>query len=407
MSKKLMLITRRFPYFKTEAFLESEIGYLAEKFDEIHIFPSQIGEYRRATPANVYVHDAFSYKFQDKKGRAVKAALSGFFWKSVFDHRKQIKNSKDIFQLFRFASSFLCYKSHFGKDKNVPAGSTVYTYWLNDATFAFVRLKEEKKIDCTVVSRAHRFDIYEGLDSTVRFWPYRRETLKKIDRIYSISADGKDYLENSYKLDNANIVVSKLGIIDRGKLSLNSKSGSLSIVSVSRVAPMKRVDFIFNSVLQFASENKDMEIVWTHFGDGDGLEKIKLEAGKQNLNGFKAVFKGHVANAEIYSFYESEPVDLFINLSSSEGIPVSIMEAQCYGIPVIATNVGGSGEIVNDSNGYLLPADPSVSEVVSAIDHVIKSGIQKQYIKDQWNESFNAKINYPQFTESLMTLQES
>ena len=47
-----------------------------------------------------------------------------------------------------------------------------------------------------------------------------------------------------------------------------------------------------------------------------------------------------------------------MNVSESEGIPVSIMEASSFGIPVIATNVGGVGEIVeNGYNGLLLNKD--------------------------------------------------
>ena len=45
------------------------------------------------------------------------------------------------------------------------------------------------------------------------------------------------------------------------------------------------------------------------------------------------------------------PVDLFLTVSANEGIPVSIMEAQSFGIPVIATDVGGISEIVNNVNG--------------------------------------------------------
>jgi len=46
---------------------------------------------------------------------------------------------------------------------------------------------------------------------------------------------------------------------------------------------------------------------------------------------------------DVLNYYASNPVDVFINTSSSEGLPVSIMEAMSFGIPVIATNVGGTG----------------------------------------------------------------
>ncbi len=61
-----------------------------------------------------------------------------------------------------------------------------------------------------------------------------------------------------------------------------------------------------------------------------------------------------MSNDKILDVYEQFDVDFFINLSDSEWIPVTIMEAMPMGIPVIDRNVGGISEIVNKSNGLLL-----------------------------------------------------
>jgi glycosyltransferase involved in cell wall biosynthesis len=66
-------------------------------------------------------------------------------------------------------------------------------------------------------------------------------------------------------------------------------------------------------------------------------------------------------------FYSNNPVDLFLNVSESEGIPVSIMEAMAAGIPVIATDVGGSAEIVDDSVGTIVPADTTAESLAKSI----------------------------------------
>ena len=66
---------------------------------------------------------------------------------------------------------------------------------------------------------------------------------------------------------------------------------------------------------------------------------------------------GHYPNEELLRYYGSNHVDLFINTSSTEGVPVSIMEAQSFGIPVIATDTGGVKEVVTEGTGSLLPVD--------------------------------------------------
>ena len=99
--------------------------------------------------------------------------------------------------------------------------------------------------------------------------------------------------------------------------------------------------------------------------------------------------------------------DLFINVSSSEGIPVSIMEAMSFGIPVIATDAGGTNEIVKDGyNGYLLPVNIEAEEIASAIKKFIllpdaqKSELSKN-ATTTWKEQYNAELNYNTFIESL------
>lgn len=49
MKKQLILITNYYPFYKGEEYLESEINYLAEKFDEIYIIPTMINNKMNVT----------------------------------------------------------------------------------------------------------------------------------------------------------------------------------------------------------------------------------------------------------------------------------------------------------------------------------------------------------------------
>jgi glycosyltransferase involved in cell wall biosynthesis len=68
-------------------------------------------------------------------------------------------------------------------------------------------------------------------------------------------------------------------------------------------------------------------------------------------------FLGHVDPRQVLPYYISRRIDLFVNVSSTEGVPFSVMEALSAGIPVFATAVGGTGEIVDDTVGRILPED--------------------------------------------------
>nr|WP_128128927.1 glycosyltransferase [Fusobacterium varium] len=117
-------------------------------------------------------------------------------------------------------------------------------------------------------------------------------------------------------------------------------------------------------------------------------------------------FKGRLENKEILKFYFKNNIKFFIHLSSTEGLPVSMMEVQSFGIPIIATNVGGVNEIVNEKTGILLSANPTILEIIDGIEKILnmsKNEYDEYRINSyiNWHENFNAKKNYKDFVMEL------
>jgi len=85
---------------------------------------------------------------------------------------------------------------------------------------------------------------------------------------------------------------------------------------------------------------------------GDGPERVKIQdlIKKYRLDG-RFMLRGFVS--DISPFYRG--LDLYLNTSVNEGIPISVLEAMAHGLPVIAPKVGGLAEIVTDSvDGFLV-----------------------------------------------------
>ena len=93
-------------------------------------------------------------------------------------------------------------------------------------------------------------------------------------------------------------------------------------------------------------------------------------------------------------------------MSETEGISVSIMEAQSAGIPVLATNVGGTSEIVNSENGFLIEKDFNMDNLVSIIQKYLSSTDEEKQQKrkasyENWKQNYNAETNYNEFIKLL------
>ena len=80
-----------------------------------------------------------------------------------------------------------------------------------------------------------------------------------------------------------------------------------------------------------------------------------------------------------------------------------------FGIPVIASNVGGTSEIVNNENGILLSSNPSKQEVCTAINSFysltsFEKNNKKLLAYETWNEKYRLEKNYNKFFEAIDSL---
>lgn len=78
----------------------------------------------------------------------------------------------------------------------------------------------------------------------------------------------------------------------------------------------------------------------------------------------KVVFTGQISYQSVADRLRRSSA--FISFSNFENQPCSILEALCCGLPVISTNVGGIGEIINEQNGILIEAgnEPQLLEAI-------------------------------------------
>lgn len=86
---------------------------------------------------------------------------------------------------------------------------------------------------------------------------------------------------------------------------------------------------------------------------GEGSYRQELETMAAKVGGSRVVFLGEKNRDEIIEILSI--ADVFVNPSYSEGLPTSVLEAAAVGLPIVATDVGGTREIITDGkDGFLV-----------------------------------------------------
>ncbi len=418
MSKCLILLTNITPLEKGEAFVKNEIPFLSDAFDRVLVLALQKtqGELiNNNFPENV---DVFEVSHSNEKTEKLKSKIFGSL--SLLKPTEIMKNELKVIENNFKRSAFLGYFENRSKIKFnqcLPILNSydfshydevvIYSFWFFLPCRVGIEIKNylnNKNIKTSFISRAHGYDLYEYVNA-LNYLPEREFLAENADLILPCSMNGAEHLEAIIPEYKNKIHCHYLGSYDNG---LSSYSSTFHIVTCSRSTGVKRLDKLIDALSSL--KNEAIEIYWTHIGDGELQEKIKALA-KDKLHFMDFEFLGQMDNNQVMDYYSSHPVNLFVNVSSSEGLPVSIMEATSFGIPVLATDVGGTHEIIKDNfNGKLISKDFTDDEFKNALLEIYnleKADYEKLRFNARafWAQNFDAQKNYTEFSNLIKNLE--
>lgn len=376
--KRLLFFTSQYPSRTGDGnFIKNEIQALSEGFDKIYIARLSKGSASdtHELPDNVeVVFDGFVNK-KDIIKRGVFNTTSVWVVCKLFFN--DVLKVKSITHLQWFILAILIGRGVYSNtkikellNKYNSDDLDLYFFWGTGMSYLIPWLgKFSNKINV----KFHGGDLYINRRGYI---PFRKAILSRANKLITISNDGKLYLQNLTKKmkipSDDKVFLIRLGTLkSEEKLPNKNVYKEKVIVSCSSITPVKRLLLIHKVIVMLS---KDINVRWIHFGDGIQLGALKKQIKAMKSEHLVAELRGYTHNNKVLEFYKVNTVDLFINLSSSEGIPVSIMEAISFNIPVLATNVGGSKEIVGENfkTGILVQKDEDIEKIVDIVKQIFK-----------------------------------
>ena len=393
---KLLIISVEYPYGLKETFLHTEVVFLAQYF-HVEIFPiikGAVNDKPRELPDNVDFHEPILSR------NNLKRVFQGLFNKSpILPYLKDLfflfKSSKNLkAKIRRWFIHLLTFRTFLSSDQykiiSANPSNVIYFYWA-DTPVKLLKFSKNK-----ILVRVHGGEV--DLPRNEGYITMMKYNFIDSDKVLYLPISKKaDFGLNNIK--KVNSIVNRLGVNDLGLNPQFPQNGPVRVVSCSNLIGLKRVHLIVQALYMI----NDTHIQWIHFGDGPLFSEI-ANLSKDLPPNIDVKLFGRMENAKVLQYYSENYVDLFLNVSEAEGVPVSIMEAFSFGIPCFATDVGGTNEIVNQDNGLLVNKEFEMKLLVDFIQNVRHSSINgelRKNARNTWLSMCNAKANYKDLVDII------
>ena len=250
-----------------------------------------------------------------------------------------------------------------------PRETTLYAYWMNYDAYG-AALSKKKHADMRLLVRGHAFEI-DPRRNLMNPYLMKRFIAEKADGLFFISEYAKKQYLSYMGAEPALEKIHVVGVGSQGEPISQPlppplfTDGKLRLVSCAGINPIKQIPMLIDALAAWDG----VPLHWLHMGGG-AEEEVARAYAKDRLEGKRGIsyrITGQVSNFEVQKTYEKQAFDVFINTSRMEGVPVSIMEAMRFGIPVIAPRIGGIPELVEVTTGLLYAPENGAEGVLQAL----------------------------------------
>ncbi len=199
------------------------------------------------------------------------------------------------------------------------------------------------------------------------------------DYFFTICNTAKDQLQKQYSVDPARIFVSYFGLntdrIRQSDSSFQIKSGlKKHIALIGRIEfQQKRHDFFMHHLAVFRAELPPLAV---HI-IGDGPDRNNLEKLVQDLDLQDVVcFEGWADDMAVWY----EKLDMLLLPSRFEGVPVVMLEAMYWKIPVVASQCDGMAEMLPEK--WLFPVNDG-RKMIRCIKGILENDQDKHLVRNR------------------------
>lgn len=282
-----------------------------------------------------------------------------YFVQRVPVARSPRSEGRDYFRIYR------CYKHIFAI---IKTGN--YNLIHTNGYFAdLVGIPIAKLLKISSISMCHgyitdglKLGIYNALD---------RMIIRFADRVIAVSESiKKNLVKNGVNKSKITVIQNAVELKNEGELyrkkrevirkQINLKENDITVGYIGRISKEKGVNYLIEACSMLMNKGIIEKVIII----GDGICKEELEnLARQKGIGDRVYFVGF--QKDIGNWLPA--IDIFVLPSLTEGTPLSLLEAMSYGIPIVASAVGGVPQVVQTGKNGILVNPGRSDEIADAV----------------------------------------
>jgi glycosyltransferase involved in cell wall biosynthesis len=196
--------------------------------------------------------------------------------------------------------------------------------------------------------------------------------ITRYDRLVAVSEGIQtEFLTRGFAEDRVRMIPNGISRRANAPRPVRQPSAPLRLLYLGRLVEGKDVHLLIEAVRRLTAEGHSLELVIA--GDGPKREELEQQAAAGGLAPPVVRFLGFVGETESLL----AEADIFVLPSQHEGLPISVLEAMAFGLPIIASRVGGVPSAVRDGEEALLI--PAGSQ--SALDEALRKLMEEPALR--------------------------
>lgn len=218
--------------------------------------------------------------------------------------------------------------------------------------------------------------------------------IKMFDTVVAIGKIIKENFNDKYGMESKTIVIPNIINMPITTSVSNEKTNDFEMICVGRLSLVKRYDMLIDIVYKLNSNNLFDNCVLKIIGDGE--ERVILEKKINDLNlKEKVLLLGNQNEPWRYA----NNSDLFVMCSKYEARPLTVVESQLVGIPVISVNFSSVKELIDEKNGFIV--DNNFDALYNGIEKIIKN---RNLLEERKNNLKNYKYDNDKIIKKIIKL---